>query len=96
MWLLDANMPARLCVLLEEFSIQAATGTIPRLGCPEQWRILEAAASAGFSCLLTRDRLFGESASRLEVVPQFSIVVVNLSQLRERAEQPQCVRAGLS
>jgi hypothetical protein len=46
------------------------------------WRLQ---ALGGFSCLLTRDRLFGESASRaLKRFPEFSVVVVTLPQLRER------------
>ena len=35
----------------------------------------------GFRCLLTRDQLFGESASRaLKMFPQFAVVVVNVTQ----------------
>jgi hypothetical protein len=48
-------------------------------------QLLEAAALGGFSCLLTRDRLSGESASRaLKEFPEFSVALVTLPQLRER------------
>jgi hypothetical protein len=37
--------------------------------------------AAGFDCLLTRDQLFGESASRaLRSFPRFAVVVVILPQ----------------
>src|ERR1039457_4127196 len=43
--------------------------------------LVNAAVDAGFLCLLTRDQLFGESASRaLRRFPQFAVVVVNVPQ----------------
>jgi hypothetical protein len=40
---------------------------------------VRAVVDAGFQCLLTRDRLFGESASRaLKLFPQFAVVVVKM------------------
>lgn len=45
--------------------------------------LVRAAVTAGFRCLLTRDQLFGESASRaLRLFPEFAVVVVNLPQQR--------------
>jgi len=45
--------------------------------------LVKAAVDAGFRCPLTRDRLFGESASRaLKLFPQFAAVVVNIPQRR--------------
>ncbi len=44
---------------------------------------MRAAASSGFTCILTRDRLFAESAARALVANNLSIVVVALPQLRE-------------
>jgi hypothetical protein len=45
--------------------------------------LVEAAANAGFNCILTRDRLFGESAARaLKRFPGFSVVLVTIPQLR--------------
>jgi hypothetical protein len=42
-----------------------------------------AAVGAGFTAILTRDRQFGESASRaLRCFPAFSVVLVTLPQLR--------------
>jgi hypothetical protein len=51
---------------------------------------VKAAVDAGFRCLLTRDHLFGESASRaLDFFPQFAVVVVNVPQRRWREYRGQ-------
>ena len=85
MWLLDANVPAKLVFLLQEFGIEAVTAQTKGWGGLSNGALLEAASSAGFSCVLTRDRLFGESAARaLKKFPAVSVVVINLPQLRER------------
>jgi hypothetical protein len=45
--------------------------------------LVKVAVDAGFSCMLTRDRLFGESASRaLKSFPEFAVFVVNIAQRR--------------
>jgi predicted nuclease of predicted toxin-antitoxin system len=45
--------------------------------------LVTAAAREGFACILTRDRLFGESAARvLSDFPHFAIVVITLPQVR--------------
>ncbi len=50
--------------------------------------LVAAAVAAGFTCLLTRDQLFGESAARaLNAFPNFSVVVVDLPQRRWQAHQ---------
>ncbi len=56
---------------------------------PRGWKTLsngELVATAfaeGFRCLLTRDQLFGESASRaLKSFPEFVVVVITLPQQR--------------
>ena len=40
--------------------------------------------TAGFSCVLTRDRLFGESAARAltKRFPSFGVVLITIPQLR--------------
>jgi len=44
---------------------------------------VEAAIQAGFRCILTRDRLFSESAARtLRHFPEFCVVLVTIPQLR--------------
>lgn len=86
MWLLDVNMPRRLTSLLKELGIESATAQSRGWDSISNGKLLEAAADAGFSCLLTRDQLFGESSSRsLKCFPEFAIVLVTLPQLREQA-----------
>jgi hypothetical protein len=83
MWLLDVNMPQQLKPLLAELGITAETANARGWGTFVNGALLEAAATAGFKCLLTRDRLFGESASgHLKRYPHFAIVVVLLPQVR--------------
>jgi hypothetical protein len=56
--------------------------------------LVAAAAAAGLHCLLTRDRLFGESASRaLKSFPKFAVVVIDLSQQRWQQYQEGFVAA---
>jgi hypothetical protein len=44
---------------------------------------VEGAVQAGFQCILTRDRLFSESAARaLKRFPDFCVVLVVIPQLR--------------
>ena len=56
--------------------------------------LVVAAAAAGFDCLLTRDRLFAMWAARaLKELPQFAVVLVNLSQQRWPKYHDDFVRA---
>jgi hypothetical protein len=85
-WLLDANIDIQVCDVLFEFGIDCRTAE--SLGWKElsNGRLVSAAAAKDFSCLLTRDGLFAESAARtLHHFPNFAIVVVGLRQ-RKRAE----------
>src|ERR1039457_5249678 len=60
--------------------------------------LVNVAVDAGFHCWLTRDQLFGESASRaLRRFPQFAVVVVNVPQRPwpQYREHPGRCRQGL-
>ena len=83
MWLLDVNLPNGLRLVLREFGIESDT-TVFR-----GWRDLgngalaKAAIDAGFQAILTRDKLFGESAAKaLRVYPQLSVVILRIPQSR--------------
>jgi predicted nuclease of predicted toxin-antitoxin system len=83
MWLLDANVDVHLAAVFQERGINC--DTVARRG----WKTLSngelvaAAHAEGFRCLLTRDQLFGESASRaLKSFPEFAVVVITLPQQR--------------
>ncbi len=83
MWLLDVNMPRQLQGLLAELGISAETAVSRGWGTLVNGDLLEAAAASGFTSLLTRDRLFGESVARiLAQHPAFSLVIITLPQAR--------------
>jgi hypothetical protein len=82
MWLLDANMDVHLLSLFSELGIPCES-SIDR-----GWReltngqLVAAAVEAGFTCILTHDRLFAESASSSTRSAQnLGIIVVHLPQM---------------
>ena len=83
MWLLDANMPIQLVALLKELGIEADSSVARGWNTLSNGNLVNAAVRAKFSALLTRDRLFGESAAQtLKIHNEFCIVRVRLPQLR--------------
>ena len=92
MWLLDANMDVHLAPVLTGYGIVCDTAGNRGWKALSNGDLVKAAADAGFQCLRTRDRLFGESASRaLKLFPQFAVVVVNIPQQRWPRYQEQFV-----
>ena len=86
MWLLDANLDIRICQLLSEFGIESQTAESRGWKHLLNGQLVSVAVAAGFTCLLTRDQLFAESASRaLKHFPQFAIVLIEIKQ-RKRTE----------
>ncbi len=83
MWLLDANMDVHLASVLAELGVPCDTAARRGWKSLSNGELVSAAVGAGFDCLLTRDRLFGESDSRaLGSHPIFAVVLVNLPQQR--------------
>lgn len=81
MWLLDANIDVRIRDILAEFGVDSRTAQSKGWKELLNGNLVAAAAEGGFTCLLTRDRLFSESASRaLKQFPAFAIVVIELRQ----------------
>ena len=81
MWLLDANMDVHLVAILASFKISCDTAANRGWKALSNGDLVRVAVDAGFSCLLTRDHLFGQSASRaLKLFPHFAVVVVDLRQ----------------
>lgn len=83
MWLLDANMPLQLTPFLRGVGVDVDSAI------PRGWNqlrngdLVSTAVQAGFDVLLTRDRLFDETAARvLSVYPDFCVVSVLLPQSR--------------
>ena len=83
MWLLDANVDIHLAALLTERGIACDTAANRGWKALSNGQLVAAAMANGFDCLLTRDRLFSESASRaLRSQPIFAVVLINLPQGR--------------
>ncbi len=83
MWLLDVNLPKKVGSLLAEFGIEARGADDGGWGGLTNGALVEAATQAGFQCILTRDRLFSQSAARaLKRFPEFCVVLVTIPQLR--------------
>ena len=81
MWLLDVNLPKKS--LLAEFAIEARCADDQGWGGLTNGALVDAATQAGFRCILTRDRLFSQSAARaLKRFPEFCVVLVTIPQLR--------------
>jgi len=80
-WLLDANMDVHLVALLQGFGAECEATSKRGWNDLTNGDLVSAAVNAGFICIITQDRLFGESAARaLKTYPQFSVVVVHLHQ----------------
>lgn len=84
MWLLDANVPRRLAGVLRQLAgIEVETAQSRGWGHLKNGALVEAAAAAGFVCILTRDRLFSEAAARsLKRLTTFSVVLIRIPQSR--------------
>jgi len=94
MWLLDANVDVHLVQTLHDLSVSCDTAGNRNWKALSNGELVSAAVAAGFSCLLTRDQLFGESAARaLKTFPNFAVVVINLPQQRWPAYQEKFVAA---
>ena len=68
MWLLDVNMPKQVAGFLGEVGITADALTTGNGGGLTNGALVEAANLDGFRVILTRDRLFSESASDTRLV----------------------------
>ena len=81
MWLLDVNLPKKVVSLLAEFGIEARCADDQGWGGLTNGALVDAATQAGFRCILTRDRLFSQSAARaLKRFPEFCVVLVTIPQ----------------
>src|ERR1035441_8746073 len=96
MWLLDGNVPKKIGGLLGEFGIEAHSAVDRGWGDLTNGALVEAAQQAGFRCILTRDRLFSESATRaLKRFNEFCVVLVTIPQLRGPEFLDQFRSAGI-
>jgi len=76
-------VPRKLAEVLVAKGVQARTAESQGWKDLTNGDLVEAAVRAGFSCVLTRDRLFSESAARsLRRFPEFCVVLITVPQLR--------------
>ena len=94
MWLLDANVDGSLAPNIARTRESCDTAGSRGWKALSNGELVSVAVTAGFTCLLTRDQLFGESAARaLKTFPSFAVVVMDLPQQRWPAYQEQFVAA---
>ncbi len=83
MWLLDANVDVHLVAVFKQFGVTCDTAANRGWNALSNGELVATAFAEGFRCLLTRDQLFGESASQtLKSFPEFAVVVNTLPQQR--------------
>jgi predicted nuclease of predicted toxin-antitoxin system len=101
MWLLDANVDVHLAPIFKQRGIPCDTVAHHGWKALSNGELVARAFAEGFRCLLTRDQLFGESASQaLKSFPQFAVVVITLpltqkGRIRHDRRRPYvCVTRG--
>jgi predicted nuclease of predicted toxin-antitoxin system len=81
MWLLDVNVPVQIIPALEAKGYTVNRSALLGWGELRNGQLVQEATRHGYVCLLTRDKLFEESAaSALELNPQFSVVLLTINQ----------------
>ena len=94
MWLLDGNVDVHVAQFLIERGVACETAKQRGWKALTNGQLIAAAVAGGFDCLLTRDRLFQESAARaLRQHPLFAIVLITLRQQRWREYLLEMTRA---
>jgi hypothetical protein len=94
MWLLDANMDGHIVELLRELGVSSDSADSRGWKTLQNGELVGTAVSAGFTCLLTRDRRFGQSAARaLRAFSSFAVVVVTLPQVDSAKHHQQFLAA---
>lgn len=78
------NVPAKVGAFLSRRGIVCARTDRQGWTHLKNSELVEAAVQQGFQCLLTRDKMFGESATRsLKGHTGFAVVLLSLRQARE-------------
>ena len=79
MWLLDVNLPNGLVSLLTKFGIKSDTSVNRGWKEFSNGELSQRAHSEGFNVIMTRDQLFGESASKtLKKFPDLCILILKI------------------
>jgi predicted nuclease of predicted toxin-antitoxin system len=81
MWLLDANMDVHVIDLFAEFGVPCEAAGRRGWESLNNGELVSAAVQAGFTCILTHDRHFAESAAAsLREGTPVAVVIVRLPQ----------------
>ena len=81
MWLLDHNVPRQLLNVLQSVSIPCDTTYNRGWNRLENGELVKRAAASGFSCILTRDKLFSQAARKvLKSNLNLAIVLLSIPQ----------------
>lgn len=84
MLLLDVNIPLAVKAILEKYGLRADTAENRGWRELENGDLVSVAMTAGFRCLLTRDKRFAKSAAKaLTRFPEFSVVILVIAQVKE-------------
>ena len=83
MWLLDHNLPKHLVGALKSVGVDCDTAAHQGWNDLANGELLSVASRAEFTCILTRDVRFAESASKaMDRYPQMAIVLTTIPQSR--------------
>lgn len=83
MWLLDHNLPYQLVSVLKSAGIECKTAYDQGWNELQNGEFLSVASRAGFTCILTRDVLFAESAYKeMMRFSNMAIVLITISQCK--------------
>lgn len=82
MWLLDEGLPVSLHKCLENLKVKVETVDFRGWKGLRNGKLVAVAAESGFTCILTKDRLFAQDAKKaLATNPKMAIVLVLLPQV---------------
>ncbi len=85
MWLLDNNIPRKLHEFLKSQEIPNETAVFRGWENLRNGELVEAAFTAGFTCIVTQDIEFHEAAAKnLKRFPTMSIVLIRIKQQKGR------------
>ncbi|OFZ82835.1 MAG: hypothetical protein A2583_01540 [Bdellovibrionales bacterium RIFOXYD1_FULL_53_11] len=85
MWLLDNNIPRKIHEFLKVQGIPNETASFRGWQSLRNGELVEAAAHAGFRCIVTQDVEFEKSAAKnLQRFPDMAIVLIRIRQLPGR------------
>ena len=93
MWLLDHNIPRQIVNSLDTLGIPCDTALNRGWSQLKNGELLSAAVEARFVCILTRDTLFSESATKnIKKFPNMSLVLLTLPQRKGEEYAKEFIR----